>query len=81
MAYTFKITNKLLIEIELLYKLRVIKPSEQSPEQILQALYLNAFNRVSLEQTDIKRNFYWAILPSTSEDMQDVIALGRKKHL
>jgi hypothetical protein len=47
----------------------------------LQALYLNAFNRVSLEQTGIKGIFYWVILPSTPEDMQDVIAMGRKKHL
>jgi hypothetical protein len=25
--------------------------------------------------------FYWVVLPSTPEDMADVIALGRKKHL
>ena len=80
-AYTFKVTKKLLEELELFFKLRVIKKQDQTPDQLQQALYFNAFNRISLQESPLSGLHYWLVLPSTPEDMTDVITLGKKKHL
>ena len=51
-----------------------------SQEEVKYALFLKAFNRISLEEEVVngKAKNYWVVLPATPEDMLDVIKQASK---
>lgn len=76
-AFSFKITNSLLLDLELFYKLK-----NKAPKYTI----LKAFNKLTLQEERVKissNNFKtklnWVILPATPDDMQEV--LKRDKEL
>lgn len=81
-AYTFKITNSLLQELETFYSLRqisIIVDGKETAESVKTSLFLKAFNRIQLEQDPYTNRHYWLVLPALPEDMADLIKRGRSK--
>lgn len=77
-AYTFKISNRLLQDIEDFFQIqaKLVAPLNKELDneiEVKQQYYLQAFNRFSLQLDITKQKHYWIMLPATPEDMYDVI--------
>lgn len=61
-AFSFKITNSLLLDLELFFRLK---------ENPIQPKLLRAFSKLSLQEE--KNKYFWIILPAAPEDIKSLL--------
>lgn len=72
-AFNYKITNSLLADLELFYRLQ----NRKGPAQLN---ILKAFKRLSLHQDSQSKKMHWLVLPATPDDIIDLIKKSIKEN-